>query len=211
MKSDTTSAYSFNTFSTATLNKGLMEQSKIDYFKLRIVLVVVGIYGWIVQSGLATLGILLLASSTAAGLGVCSLLGLPMNLMSTHVLPFLSVGLAMREMFIILSLQNRNLTPSEILQRSGPSILTAALMQSATFLAAAIVPIPALRVFSLQCSILSIFHAAALMLIFPTLIALQIRCRKAAVPCFRNESKPIQQQQNATNNNNNNNDPVSVL
>ncbi|KRT79623.1 Hedgehog receptor [Oryctes borbonicus] len=207
MKSNMSSSYLFNTFSTATSNKGLMEHSKIDYFKLRIVLVVAGIYGWIVQSGLATLGVLLLASSTAAGLGVCSLLGLPMNLLSTHVLPFLSVGLAMREMFMILSMQNRNLTPSEILQRAGPSILTAALMQSATFLIAAIVPIPALRVFCLQCSILSIFHAAALLLIFPTLLALQVRCRKAAVPCFRNESKAAQPQNASNNNNNNNNDP----
>ncbi|GJQ68800.1 putative hedgehog receptor [Trypoxylus dichotomus] len=205
VKSNTSSSYLFNTFSTATLNKGLVEHSKIDYFKLRIVLVVVGIYGWVIQSGLATLGVLLLASSTAAGLGVCSLLGLPMNLLSTHVLPFLSVGLAMREMFMILSMQNRNLTPSEILQRVGPSILTAALMQSATFLIAAVVPIPALRIFCLQCSILSIFHAAAILLIFPTLIALQVRCRKAAVPCFRNESKTAQPQNN--NNNNNNNDP----
>jgi hypothetical protein len=96
-------SYIFVTFSTANLNKMLKETSKTDVVKLGIVLGVAAVYGWVAQSGLAALGVIVLASSAAAALGVCSLIGLPINLLSTHVLPFITVGLAMREMFLILS------------------------------------------------------------------------------------------------------------
>lgn len=194
-------SYIFVTFSTANLNKMLKETSKTDVVKLGIVLGVAAVYGWVAQSGLAALGVIVLASSAAAALGVCSLIGLPINLLSTHVLPFITVGLAMREMFLILSTHMRNLSPPEVLQRTGPTIISAALVNSAAFLAAAVLPVPALRVFCLQCAVLVIFHGAALLIVFPSLLALEQRCRKTDVPCFRNEAK--------SKTTNNNNDPVS--
>ncbi|KAJ3623370.1 hypothetical protein MTP99_019600 [Tenebrio molitor] len=192
-------SYIFVTFSTANLNKMLKETSKTDVVKLGIVLGVAAVYGWVAQSGLAALGVIVLASSAAAALGVCSLIGLPINLLSTHVLPFITVGLAMREMFLILSTHMRNLSPPEVLQRTGPTIISAALVNSAAFLAAAVLPVPALRVFCLQCAVLVIFHGAALLIVFPSLLALEQRCRKTDVPCFRNEAK--------SKTTNNNNDP----
>ncbi|KAF2885766.1 hypothetical protein ILUMI_20401 [Ignelater luminosus] len=200
-KSNMSTSYLFSSFSTATLNRVLGENSRIDIIKYSVVLVIAAAYAWFAQSGLAALGVLLLASSTSAGLGVCSLLGLPMNLLSTHVLPFLTVGLAMRELFLLLSLQSSNLTPSEILQRMGPAVLSAALTNSAAFLAAAVVPIPALRVFCMQCAVIILFHAASVLLILPALLALDVRCQKSDVPCFRTERK------NIPTTNNNNGDP----
>ncbi|XP_063929416.1 protein patched isoform X2 [Zophobas morio] len=192
------SSYLFVTFSTANLNKMLNEASKTDLVKLGVVLGVAAVYGLVVQSRLAALGVIVLASSAAAALGACSIIGLPMNLLSTHVLPFVTVGLAMREMFLILSSDMRNLSPPEVLQRTGPSIISAALVNSGAFLAAAVLPVPALRVFCLQCAVLVIFHCAALLIVFPSLLALEQRCRKTDVPCFRNETKP----KPPTNNNN---------
>ncbi|CAG9816535.1 unnamed protein product, partial [Phaedon cochleariae] len=183
------SSYLFYTFSTANVNKILKEYSRSDLVKLGVVLGLTCVYGWIAHSGLATLGVLVLASSTAAALGVCSLIGLPMNLLSTHVLPFVTVGLAMREMFLILSTHTRKLLPSEVLQRTGPSIISAALINSGAFVVAAILPIPALRVFCLQCAIMIVFHSTALLIMFPSFLALQQRCQKADVPCFRTETK----------------------
>lgn len=192
-------SYSFVTFSTANLNMILRDHSRSDVFKLGIVLVLVAVYGWMAQSAIAALGVIVLASCAAAALGVCSLIGLPMNLLSTHVLPFITVGLALRDMFLVLSTQTRNLTPPEVLLRTGPTIISGALINSSAFLAAAILPIPALRVFCLQCAVMVIFHGAALLIVFPSLLALQQRCRNADMPCFRAE--------NNNNNNNNNNDP----
>lgn len=171
-----------------------------------VVLLIVAIYGWRAQSLMAVLSVILLASSGAAGLGFCSLLGLPMNLLSTHVLPFVSVGLAMRETFLMFSTQSRNLSPPEVLQRSGPTILIAAITNAAAFLVAAIVPVPALRVFCFQSAILIAFHTSAILLVLPALLALQARCKKSSVPCFKADHKKIPQQQQ----HNNNNEPVSV-
>nr|CAI5859299.1 unnamed protein product [Callosobruchus analis] len=108
------SSYIFLTFSTANVNKILEEYSKADLVKCGIVLGAVCVYGWIAHSGIAVVGVLVLASSAAAALGVCSLIGLPMNLLSTHVLPYITVGLAMRDMFLILTTSMRKLTPSEV-------------------------------------------------------------------------------------------------
>lgn len=165
-----------------------------------IVLGIAAVFGWLVQSGMATLGVFVLASSSAAGLGVCSLLGIPMNLLTVHVLPFVSVGLAMRDIFIMISAQNRNLAPPEVLQCTGPTVISSALLNSATFLAAATVPVPALRVFCLQSAVLVVFQAAALLIIFPALLSLEQRCRKCGEPGFRSTSKPVSSV---------NNDPVS--
>lgn len=197
------SSYPFFSFSTANLNKMLRKTSQTDLVKLGVVLVTAALYAWVVQSGLASLGVIVLSCSAAAAIGVCSLIGLPTNLLSTHVLPFVTVGISMRDMFLMLSSQLKKLTLPEVLQRTGPSIIVAALVNSSAFLAAAILPVPALRVFCLQCAILVIFHAVALLFVFPCLLAVAQRCRKTDVPCFRAEPKIIK----ATNNNN---DPVSV-
>ncbi|XP_072401810.1 protein patched [Diabrotica undecimpunctata] len=197
-KNNPASSYIFFTFSTANVNKLLKEYSRTDLLKLGIVLAVACIYGWVAHSPIASIGVLVLASSTAAALGVCSLIGLPMNLLSTQVLPFITVGLAMREMFLILSTHTRKLLPAEVLKRTGPNIISAALINSGAFVAAAILPIPALRVFCLQCAIMIVFHGTALLLIFPAFLALQQRCKKSDVPCFKSDTKV-----KMVNNNNN--------
>ncbi|XP_050314836.1 protein patched [Anthonomus grandis grandis] len=200
-KKSSSSSYSFITFSTANVNRILKEYSKTEFVKYGVVIGVLAIYGWAVQSALAFIGTLVLASTAAAALGVCSLIGLPTNLLSTHVLPFVMVGLAMREMFLMLSTHTKDLTPPEILLRTGPSVVSAMLINSAAILTTALLPVPALRVFALQCAVMLIFHGAALLIVFPCLLALEQRCRKSDMPCFRRENKG----KTATIQNNNNN------
>lgn len=150
---------------------------------------VLAAYGWIMQSLLAFIGTLVLASATTAALGACSLSGIPINLLSTHVLPFITVGLAMRDMFLILNEHTKDLSPPEIVSRTGPSIISTMLINAATFLSTAILPVPALRVLALQCAVMVIFHGAAMLVVIPCLLALAQRCRKSDVPCFRKDSK----------------------
>ncbi|KAL1492732.1 hypothetical protein ABEB36_010942 [Hypothenemus hampei] len=188
-KEKSSSSYVFITFSTANVNKILKDYSKTDVIKFGVVIGVVAVYCWLIQSTLAFIGTLVLASTAAAALGVCSVIGLPMNLLSTHVLPFVTVGLALRDMFLLLNQRTRDLAPPEILARCGPSILSMMLINSATFLTTALLPVPALRVFALQCAVMVIFHGAALLIVFPCLLALEQRCQKSDVPCFRSESK----------------------
>lgn len=198
-KPKASASYLFATFSTANVNKILKEYSRNDFIKYGIVLAAAWVYVWIAHSGIATLGVLVLGGSTTAALGVCSLIGLPMNILSTYVLPFISVGLAMRDLFIILAIHTKNLSPPELLLRTGPSIISATLINAGACTLAAIIPVPALRVFCLQFAVMIIFHGVALLIMFPSLLALQLRCQKANVPCFRPQPKTKQ----PTNNNNN--------
>lgn len=48
-----------------------------------------------------------------------------------------------------------------------------------TFFAAALIPIPALRVFSLQAAILILFNLGAMLLVFPAIVSLDLRRRRS--------------------------------
>lgn len=52
-------------------------------------------------AGLGLAGVLLVAITVAAGLGLCALLGLPFNASTTQVLPFLALGLGVDDMFLM--------------------------------------------------------------------------------------------------------------
>lgn len=109
----------------------------------------------------------------------------------------------MRDLFIILAIHTKNLSPPELLLRTGPSIISATLVNAGACTLAAIIPVPVLRVFCLQFAVMIVFHGVALLIMFPSLLALQQRCQKANVPCFRPETKTKQ-----TANNNNNTEEV---
>ena len=67
----------------------------------------------------------------------------------------------------------------EILKRSGVSILLSSVSNACAFFAAAIIPIPALRAFSLQAGILVLFNLATLLSVFPAIMSLDMKRRAA--------------------------------
>ncbi|KPJ16429.1 Protein patched [Papilio machaon] len=67
-----------------------------------------------------------------------------------------------------------------VLKKSGLSVLLASLCNVMAFLAAALLPIPALRVFCLQAAILLMFNLGSMLLVFPAMISLDLRRRSAA-------------------------------
>lgn len=108
------------------------------------------VYSWLVDSGVAAFSVLFLVGSTAAGLGLCSVLGFPMNVLTVHVLPFVSVGLSIRDVFLLLNTYHKCQQTSESVKRTALTILSSAIVNAAAFFTAAIVPIPAFRIFVLQ-------------------------------------------------------------
>lgn len=181
-----TSSYEFFTFSTATLNKRLREHSLPDGVKLSVVFLVCTVYSWMMYSALGSLGVALLVALTAAGLGVCSLIGLPMNILSIHVLPYVAVGLSLHHLFLLLTVYQRHahaLTPAQLIQRTGPTLLSGTVTAAAVLLCGAVFPVQALRVFCAQCAVCTAVNGAGLLLLMPTLVAIEARCRPAAMPC----------------------------
>lgn len=65
-----------------------------------------------------------------------------------------------------------------ILKKGGLSVLLTSLCNVGAFLSATIIPIPALRVFSLQAAILVFFNLVTTLLVFPAIISIDLRRRK---------------------------------
>ena len=139
------------------------------------------------QSGVGIAGVLLVCMTVAAALGFCALLGIPFNATTTQIVPFLALGLGVHDMFLLthtyveleMSEVPRNKQTGVVLKRTGLSVLLTGLSNVAAFFAAAIIPIPALRNFSLQAGIVLIFNLASMLFIFPAMVSVDLRRRRS--------------------------------
>lgn len=139
------------------------------------------------QAGVAIAGVMLVCATVAAGLGFCALLGIPFNAATTQIVPFLALGLGVHDMFLLTHTYAElsvNEVPSGeqtgvVLKRTGLSVLLTGISNVSAFFAAALIPIPALRVFCLQAGILLLFNLAAMLLVFPAMVSLDLRRRRS--------------------------------
>ena len=192
----TYSAFDFNAFSSTALNNSLRQHSKPDLYHLSICVVIILIYTGLVlyrfgdpvngQSGVGMFGVLLLCMSTAAGLGVCSLLGIPFNVATTQVVPLIALGLAVDQIFILTygydSRRNSNeqMHTAQILKKYGLSVLFNGASTASAFIGAALLPIPVLRAFALQAAILITINLVTVLFVFPAFITLDLRRRRSS-------------------------------
>ncbi|XP_040144497.1 protein patched homolog 2 isoform X3 [Ictidomys tridecemlineatus] len=145
------------------------------------------------QGAVGLAGVLLVALAVASGLGLCSLLGITFNAATTQVLPFLALGIGVDDVFLLAHafteapsgtpLQERM---GECLQRTGTSVALTSINNMVAFFMAALVPIPALRAFSLQAAIVVGCNFAAVMLVFPAVLSLDLHrrhCQRLDVLC----------------------------
>ncbi|XP_071455100.1 protein patched [Hetaerina americana] len=198
-KDNSTSPYDLLAFSTATLDNILSRFSEVSITRIAIGYVAMLVYAGLSllrlndpvrsQCGVGLAGVLLVGATVAAGLGFCALLGISFNAATTQIVPFLALGLGVDDVFLIThaygdQLAGRSdLSPEvqtgTVLKRTGVSILLTSLSTTCAFFAAAIIPIPALRVFSLQAAILVLFNLAATLLVFPAIVSLDLRRRRS--------------------------------
>lgn len=194
--STTYAAYEFNAFSSTTLNNILRQHSKPDFYNLSICILIVLTYTGVVlyrygnpvngQSGVGMFGVLLLCISTASGLGVCSLFGIPFNIVTTQVVPLIALGLAVDQVFILThgydSRKNSNeqMHTAQILKKYGMSVLFNGSATISGFLIAALLPIPVLRSFAIQISILIAINLVTVLFVFPAFITLDLRRRRSS-------------------------------
>ncbi|XP_013013519.2 protein patched homolog 2 isoform X2 [Cavia porcellus] len=136
------------------------------------------------QGAVGLAGVLLVALAVASGLGLCAMLGITFNAATTQVLPFLALGIGVDDVFLLAHsftkaplstpLQERM---GECLQRTGTSVTLTSVSNMVAFFSAALVPIPALRAFSLQAAVVVGCNFAAVMLIFPAILSLDLHRR----------------------------------
>ena len=72
----------------------------------QMVYTVITLYRWADKvrshSGLGLVGVLLVAITVAAGLGLAALIGISFNAASTQIVPFLALGLGVDAMFLLI-------------------------------------------------------------------------------------------------------------
>ncbi|XP_004872967.1 protein patched homolog 2 isoform X2 [Heterocephalus glaber] len=145
------------------------------------------------QGTVGLAGVLLVALAVASGLGLCAMLGIAFNAATTQVLPFLALGIGVDDIFLMAHaftkappgtpLQERM---GECLQRTGTSVALTSINNMVAFFMAALVPIPALRAFSLQAAVVVGCNFTAVMLIFPAILSLDLHrrhCQRLDVLC----------------------------
>ncbi|XP_076637919.1 protein patched isoform X2 [Colletes latitarsis] len=189
--------YNLYAFSTTTMNDILGKYSEVSIMKIAIGCALMLLYAGVVllrwkdpvrsQAGVGIAGVMLICATVAAGLGFCALLGIPFNAATTQIVPFLALGLGVHDMFLLTHTYAElsvNEVPSGeqtgvVLKRTGLSVLLAGICNVSAFFAAALIPIPALRVFCLQAGVLLLFNLAAMLLVFPAMVSLDLRRRRS--------------------------------
>ncbi|XP_052888591.1 protein patched isoform X2 [Anopheles moucheti] len=186
------SYYGVYAFSSATLDDILGKHSNPNPISLGIGIAIILLYtactllrwkdGINGQSGVGVAGVLLITVTTAAGLGFCALLGIAFNAATTQVIPFLALGLGVDHIFVLTHAYAERDTSEQtgqVLKKAGLSVLFAGASTAGSFFAATLIPVPALRVFCFQGAILTVFNLAAVLLVFPAMISLDLRRRRS--------------------------------
>lgn len=187
-----TKSHDIFAFSSSTLDDILGKYSNPNSISLCVNIVATLVYAVVTlmrwkdpikgQSAVGIAGVLLIGMATAAGLGLCAVLGRAFNAATTQVVPFLALGLGVDHIFILTHAyaeSNCNDQISDILKKAGPTVLMSSISTIASFFAASFIPVPALKVFCFQSAVAMCFNLASALLVFPAMITLDLRRRQS--------------------------------
>ncbi|CAI4220957.1 unnamed protein product [Auanema sp. JU1783] len=135
--------------------------------------------------GLALAGVLTVTFASVSGLGLATWFGIEFNAATTQIVPFLTLGIGVDNMFMLLHNYHDDLLMTGrhemgiLLRETGMSLLCTSINNILSFLAGTLLPIPALRSFCAQSSILLTFNFIAILTVYPAIISMDLRRRKA--------------------------------
>ncbi|VIO93378.1 Patched protein homolog 1, putative [Brugia malayi] len=135
--------------------------------------------------GLAFAGVLTVTFASIAGLGLSTWLGIEFNAATTQIVPFLTLGIGVDNIFLLLHNYHSvmdNVKKDEVgilMKETGMSVMMTSINNILSFLAGTLLPIPALRAFCAQSSILLTFNLIAVLTIFPAIISIDLCRRKS--------------------------------
>ncbi|CAI5442807.1 unnamed protein product [Caenorhabditis angaria] len=184
----------FHPLASTSIADMLEEFSQFNYMIIVIGYVLMVIYaaftqgrfqGWwlAIQSNvaLAVSGVILVTFSSICGLGFATHLGINFNAATTQVVPFLSLGLGIDDMFLLLHNYDEIINICKkneigiLLKETGMSVMLTSINNILAFISGYVLPIPALRSFCSQTAILLLFNLIFLMFIFPAMIGIDLR------------------------------------
>eukprot|EP01006_Ploeotia_vitrea_P015469 TRINITY_DN44444_c0_g1_i1.p1 TRINITY_DN44444_c0_g1~~TRINITY_DN44444_c0_g1_i1.p1 ORF type:complete len:988 (-),score=87.19 TRINITY_DN44444_c0_g1_i1:94-3057(-) len=133
-----------------------------------------------------------------SAMGFASLVGIPFNLVTLQILPFLAFGLGIDDSFVVIYAFDFSATHLSIRTRLVdtfykviPSISLTSASNFVAFLLSLIIPIPVIRWFALDAAIAVVFNYIAVLLLFTPLILLDAKridsSRYDVVPCLKRQ------------------------
>ncbi|MFH4980639.1 hypothetical protein AB6A40_007348 [Gnathostoma spinigerum] len=134
--------------------------------------------------GLAFAGVVTVTFASISGLGLATWFGIEFNAATTQIVPFLTLGIGVDNMFLLLHnyhgiLENVNRNEiGELMKETGMSVVMSSVNNILSFLAGTVLPIPALRSFCAQSSVLLSFNLIAILTIYPAIISIDLQRRK---------------------------------
>uniref|UniRef100_A0A0N5A2S4 SSD domain-containing protein n=1 Tax=Parastrongyloides trichosuri TaxID=131310 RepID=A0A0N5A2S4_PARTI len=153
-------------------------------------------------AAISFLGVLIITYSSIAGLGLATYFGIQFNAATTQIVPFLTLGLGVDDMFLLLHNYNNLLKVSNeneiglLMKETGMSIFITSTNNILAFLSGTILPIPALRSFCAQSGILLSFNLITIIFFFPAIITLDLKRRKQGFrdfsiffPCLKEDAE----------------------
>ncbi|CAJ0604808.1 unnamed protein product [Cylicocyclus nassatus] len=149
--------------------------------------------------GLAFAGVITVTFASISGLGLATWFGIEFNAATTQIVPFLTLGIGVDNMFMLLHNYHGIMSLTDqheigiLMRETGMSILCTSTNNILSFLAGTMLPIPALRSFCAQSTILLTFNFIAILTLYPALISIDLRRRKAGMRdvfcCLRGEAR----------------------
>uniref|UniRef100_A0A914UMC9 SSD domain-containing protein n=1 Tax=Plectus sambesii TaxID=2011161 RepID=A0A914UMC9_9BILA len=136
-------------------------------------------------SGLAIFGTLLVTFATFSGLGFCVLLGIENNVATTQVVPFLTLGLGVDDMFLLVHSYQEIMTIADrkqigfLLMETGLSASLTSINNVLAFMAGSLLPLPAIKSFCRQTAVALIFNAMVMFTMFVAMLSFDMIRRKA--------------------------------
>ncbi|KAM3719701.1 Protein patched [Dirofilaria immitis] len=135
--------------------------------------------------GLAFAGVLTVTFASVSGLGLTAWLNIEFNAATTQIVPFLTLGIGVDNIFLLLHNYHsvmENVKKNEVgmlMKETGMSVMMTSINNILSFLTGTLLPIPALRAFCAQSSILLTYNLIAVLTIFPAIISVDLRRRKS--------------------------------
>ena len=134
------------------------------------------------RMGIGFMGVMCVALSVAAGLGLCAYAGVKMNATSTQVLPFLLLGLGVDDMFVLVHkfrTYKKGLSAQEAtglaMSVAGPSITLTSATNVAAFFIARLGEMPVITDFATQAGTVIAINYLMMMLVLPSLLFLDYK------------------------------------
>eukprot|EP01062_Namystynia_karyoxenos_P042493 TRINITY_DN3106_c0_g1_i1.p1 TRINITY_DN3106_c0_g1~~TRINITY_DN3106_c0_g1_i1.p1 ORF type:complete len:1147 (+),score=328.69 TRINITY_DN3106_c0_g1_i1:55-3495(+) len=128
-------------------------------------------------------GVICIMCAVVGSMGFSALCGIHFNGLSLQVLPYVSMGLGIDDMFVLLHYFDP--TPSlhrtvrqrvqDALASAGPSITATSLVNMAAFFAGSGVPVGAVQAFALQSAISVIFNYVSILFAFTAILTIDAR------------------------------------